>query len=391
MRSGIRIGKLLGIRLRVDWSWFLILILMAWNLSTRFGVLHSDWSPWVASVLGTTAALLFFVTVLIHELAHSLVAQRGGTDVRSITLFMFGGVSDIQREPDSPRSEFSMAIVGPLTSLVIGFALVLVTSAAVGPLLDAVRSPQQAISRLSPGTTLVVWLGSVNLMLGLFNLLPAFPLDGGRMLRATLWAATRSLRRATRWAAGVSQGIAWLMIVSGVSTIFGLRFTLFGGGLANGLWLAFIGWFLSSAAATSYRRVVVRDILEDVPVERMMRRDPLTVGPDIPIGTLVDEFIMVRDDRAFPVTANGELSGIVTLEDFRSVPRSRWHETSVRDVMTPAGELVTVMPDEDASDALDKLGQHDIRQLPVVDDGHLVGMVRRSDVIRWLQFQGSQE
>jgi Zn-dependent protease len=250
-----------------------------------FGELHGDWRTTLQWGIAVIAALLFFASVLAHELAHSLVAKARGVPVRSITLFMFGGVSNIQREPDNPGGEFLMAILGPLTSIVIGFILVSIAGVS-GGLSATLENPSEVIGQLNPATTLLLWLGSINMTLGVFNLIPGFPLDGGRVLRSILWSLTDDLRRATRWASWVGQGIAWAMIISGISMAFGAQVPFFGSGLSNGLWLIFIGWFLNGASARSYQKVVVQDILEGVPVRRMMRTDPPTVSPDIPVSSL---------------------------------------------------------------------------------------------------------
>jgi Zn-dependent protease len=335
--------------------------------------------------MAIVAAFLFFASVLAHELAHSLVARARGIPVRSITLFLFGGVSDIQREPDSPGAEFVMAIVGPMTSIVLGGLLAWLAGASAGPLRDAMTNPTGTIARLSPLTTLLLWLGSINVILGIFNLTPGFPLDGGRVLRSILWAVTGNLRRATRWASWTGQAIAWLMIIGGISMAFGAQIPFFGTGLTSGLWLAFIGWFLNSASVQSYQQVVVHDILEGVPVERMMRTNPPTCLPDCSVNRLVHEHIMRTDDQAFPVLDDGRLMGLVTLEDVRRVSRAAWDTTTVSDIMTPADQLTVVTPGEGAAEALNKLMQRDVRQLPVLRDGELVGLFRRQDIIKWFQ------
>jgi Zn-dependent protease/CBS domain-containing protein len=386
--KGFGIGRLFGIRIRVDWSWLLIFVLTTWNLSSAFGEIHADWGTGLTWGVSVCAALLFFSSVLLHELAHSLVARARGIPVRSITLFLFGGVSNIQREPRSPGAEFWMAIVGPLTSLFLGGALVVLASLSAGTLQTVVSSPGQVVSALGPLTTLLAWLGSVNVSLGLFNLIPGFPLDGGRMLRSLLWAATDDLRRATRWASWVGQAIAWFMIVSGIAMAFGVGIPVLGTGVGNGLWLAFIGWFLNSASAQSYQRVVVRDILEGVEVKRMMRACPPTVPSAISIDELVHEHIIKTDDHAFPVVDDGRLVGLVTLEDVRSRSRDQWEETLVREIMTPAKELVAVGPETDAAEALERLMARDVRQLPVMEDGSLSGCLRRRDIVKWLQLHG---
>jgi CBS domain-containing protein len=284
-----------------------------------------------------------------------------------------------------------MAIVGPLTSLVLGAGLVVLASLTAGPLEALVTSPQQIVSALGPLTTLLGWLGSVNFTVGLFNLIPGFPLDGGRVLRSLLWAATDNLRRATRWASWAGQGIAWLMIVAGIAMVFGASIPVLGSGVGNGLWLAFIGWFLHGSAVASYRQVVIQDILEGVPVERMMRADPPSVLPDINVDELVNDGIMGTDDHTFPVMEEGHLVGLVTLEDVRGVPRTTWAETSVRQIMTPADQLVSVNPEEDAAEALNQLQARDVRQLPVLRNGSLAGLLRRRDIIRWLQLHSELE
>ncbi|MGD1993682.1 MAG: site-2 protease family protein [Anaerolineae bacterium] len=387
MRSGFRIGRIFGIDIRIDWSWVFIFILITWNLSSLFGDIHSNWGPFVQWGLALVAALLFFVSVLAHELAHSLVSQAQGTPVRGITLFLFGGVSNIQREPETPRSEFLMAILGPVTSLVIGFLLLILAGVGIDPnaLQRAMEDPSGPLGQMGPVTTVLLWLGSVNMALGLFNLIPGFPLDGGRVLRSILWGITDDLRRATRWASWVGQGIGWLMIISGIAMVFGAQIPFVGSGLVNGLWLAFIGWFLNNAASRSYQKIVIHDILEGVPVERMVRTNPPTVAPDVSIEELVNKHIMQSDDQSFPVLDGDRLVGLITLGDVRSVSRNAWETTSVRDVMTPAQDLVTANADEDASEALEKLTQLDVRQLPVMRDGALVGLLRRRDVIKWLQ------
>lgn len=386
MGKGIKVGKLFGIKIRVDWSWLLIFLLVTWNISTAFGNLHEDWSAALRWGMGILSAVLFFASVLAHEMAHSLVARAQGVPVRSITLFLFGGVSDIQEEPKSPGNEFLMAVLGPVTSLVIGGALLLITGLSVGVQQADMQNAQQIAEQLGPIVTMLMWLGSINVMLGIFNLIPGFPLDGGRVLRSIFWAVSGSLRRATRWASWIGQGIAWLMITAGIAMTFGAQIPLLGSGLGSGLWLAFIGWFLNNASSRGYRRVVIQDVLEDVPVSRMMRSNPPTVSPDISVNTLIDEHIMNTDDQGFPVVQSGELVGLVTLDDVRTVSRETRGNKTVRDIMTPIEDLSTIPPEGDAGDALMKLARLDIRQLPVIDEQEqLHGLVRRRDIVKWLQ------
>jgi Zn-dependent protease/predicted transcriptional regulator len=371
----------------VDWSWLFIFLLTTWNLSNVFGQFHADWGPTMRWGLGIVASLLFFGSVLAHEMAHSLVARARGIPVRSITLFLFGGVSNIQREPDSPGAEFWMALVGPVTSLILGAILVTLAMLGVSTMGNAVSDPTQVIAELGPTLTLVAWLGSINFTLGLFNLIPGFPLDGGRILRSILWAATGSLRRATRWASWAGQGIAWLMIFAGIGMTFGLRIPFFGTGLGSGLWLAFIGWFLNNASAQGYRQMVIQGILEDVPVERIMHDCPPTVPSGISVSSLVHDHVMKADDHAFPVLDDGRLVGIVTLEDIRAIPRQDWDSKQVSEIMTTTDRLITISPQEDAAEALNRLRTRDVRQLPVLENGQLAGCLRRRDIVKWLQLE----
>jgi len=251
--GGIRIARIFGITIRVDWSWLIILGLVTWNLSQVFGQSRADWGPTLTWGLSIIAALLFFGSVLIHELAHSLVAKSRGIPVEDITLFIFGGVSEIEDEPDTPLGEFLMAILGPVTSLVVGFILLFLAGVAGDPTAP-MRDPGAMLAELTPFTTLLLWLGSINMILGVFNLVPGFPLDGGRVLRSILWALTGSLETATRWAAMVGEVIAFAMIGAGVLMIFGVSIPFFGSGFVSGLWLALIGWFLQSAALRHLRQ-----------------------------------------------------------------------------------------------------------------------------------------
>jgi Zn-dependent protease/CBS domain-containing protein len=390
MRNTLKLGRVFGIEINIDWSWLFIFFLIVWGLSSTLDKMHPSWQGGVVWGASIAAALLFFVSVLLHELAHSLVAQSQGVPVRNITLFLFGGVSDIQREPPSPRAEFLITIVGPLTSLVIGVVLTVLAGASAS-LVDTVTGSSTSMSHLNLLSTMLLWLGSINLLLAVFNMIPGFPLDGGRVLRSILWAITGNLRRATQWASQAGQFVAWVFIVSGIMMVFGYDIPLLGTGLVNGLWMAFIGWFLNSAALQSYQQVVIHDMLHGVPVSRLMRLNPPTVSSSVSISSLVHDHVMGTDDHAFPVVDDGRLVGIVTLEDIRSAARDIWDTRHVQQIMTPAPKLVVADPDEDAADALDKLAQSDVHQLPVVRDGRLVGLLRQRDILKWLHLQSSQQ
>jgi Zn-dependent protease/CBS domain-containing protein len=387
IRSGFRIGRIFGIEIYIDWSWFFIFLLVTWNLSVIFGSMRPDWGTGLRWGLALAASLLFFASVLAHELAHSLMARAQGVPVRNITLFLFGGVSNIQRHPPSPQAEFLISIVGPITSILLGALFIFLAGNRMGQTGLPITSPQALIGHLDPLGILLLWLGPINIVLGIFNLIPGFPLDGGRILRSILWAITDNLRRATRWASWVGQGIAWLMIITGIAMAFGLQIPFLGTGFISGLWLAFIGWFLNSASVQSYQQVLVQDILEGVPVRQMMRSDPPVVSPDQSVSNLVHNYVMRTDEHAFPVIEEDRLAGIVTLEDIRKIDRSDWERLTVAEIMTPVDQLQTVTGRDDAADALNKITQQDVRQLPVVQDGQLVGLLRRRDIVRWMQLQ----
>ena len=390
MNSGFKLGKIFGINISIDASVLFLVLLIAWNLGAGlFPELHPTWGPLLSWGTAVVAAILFVASILAHELAHSLVARARGLPVSSITLFVFGGVSNITREPPSPSTEFLVAIVGPLTSIVLGVILTLLAGTGfVGPF-RGLANPTDVMARLNPVQTALLYLGPINVILGLFNLIPGFPLDGGRVLRSLLWAASGNLRKATRWASWVGQAVAWLFILGGIAMVFGADIPFFGTGFISGLWLAFIGWFLNNAAQQSYQQVVIHDLLAGVPVAKLMSSNPPAVVPTLSVASLVHDHLMGSNERAFPVQDGERLVGLVSLENIRRVPREDWERTTVGQIMTPAEKLVTVSPQQEATAVLDGLAQNNVGQLPVVEGGRLVGIVRRRDILRWLQLQSA--
>lgn len=381
MRDGIDVGRLFGIRFTVDYSWFLILILMVANLASVFGHVHPEWHVW-SVLVALAATLLFAFSVLAHELGHALVAKGFGVRTREIRLFLFGGVADIEREPPSPAAEALIAIAGPLVSFVIGVASIVFAGLFLrGASFD---DPMALLAQLGPLATIALWLGPVNVMLGVFNLIPGFPLDGGRVLRALLWWTTGDLRKATRWASNLGQAMGWTFVLMGVAMFLGARIPFFGQGAGSGIWFAFIGWFLKSAAAQSYTTMLVHDALEGVRVADLMRRSGVVLPADAPVSLAVTE-LMRTGDHALPVVRGEELVGILSIGDIRRARRDAWHVTPVGAVMTPRAQLLTTSPFEDASSALRTLVQSGVEQLPVIShDGRLVGMLERAAVGRWL-------
>ena len=377
--SGIRLGRAFGVELVADWSLLIIFALVLFQLGA--GVLpgwHPQWGEGLVWLVAFAAAVLFFASILLHELSHALVARHYGIPVRRITLFLFGGMAHMEREPGSPKAELLMAAVGPLVSLVIGLGSIALGGMLAGPALERfAEEPELAYASLGPGATLLLWLGPVNVVLAIFNMVPGFPLDGGRVLRAILWWVTGDLLRATRWASGAGRLFGLTLIAFGVWSIFR-------GAFLGGLWLALIGWFLSSAARMGYQQVVMREALEGVSVARLMRTSFEVVTPTTRVDELVYEHVMRTDQQAFPVLEGGRVVGIVAMHDVRRLRPEAWAGARVAEIMTPASQLVTIEPDASAAAALEALARHDVDQVPAVRGGELFGMVRRQDLVKWL-------
>ena len=384
---GFRLGRILDVEIRIDWSLLIIFALITFELGMGvFPSWHPDWHPALMWGMALAAALAFFASILAHELSHAVVGNASGIPIRAITLFLFGGMAHMEGEPKSPKSEFWMAIIGPITSAVIGVAA---TASAVwlagDPLRAAlssgdVEATRDALTQIGPGATLLLWLGPINVLLALFNVIPGFPLDGGRVLRSILWAATGNLRKATRWAARVGQVFAWTLMALGIIDLFTASFI-------SGLWLLLIGWFLNNAARSSYQHLLVREALEDVPVSRVMRSSLLRVDPRLSVDRFVHEYALASEQLSFPVEdPEQHLLGLVSLEDVRRLDKPSWATTPVSDIMLPAEKLTTLPPQTQARRALDQLMRGGIDQLLVGDGEHLLGLVSRSDLIRWMNF-----
>jgi len=383
--GGFRLATIAGIDVAIDWSLLIIFTLITLMLATGvFPAWHPGWSALLCWGTALAAAVLFFASVLVHELSHALVGRAHGVTIRRITLFVFGGMAQMEGEPDSWRAELAMTVVGPLTSLVLGALFLWLGGLVAGPIPVTPDQPGKMFAALNPVATLFMWLGPVNIILGLFNLVPGYPLDGGRVLRATIWAITGDLNVATRWASRAGQLFAWLLIGTGLAMILGVRMPVFGGGALNGLWLAFIGWFLNNAAVMSYQQLALSTALKGVPVFRIMQTRLTHIDPGLPVAEVIDRHVMESGQRVFPVEDNGRFIGLVSLSDLQKVPASVRDRTTVSDCMTPLPRLVTVTPGTDSITALSYLGNADLNQLPVVDNGRCVGLVRREDILKWL-------
>ena len=369
MESQIRLGRVLGIEIGLHYSWFLIALLITLSLAGQFQATQPQWGGaaiWLAAVV---TGLLFFSTLILHELSHAVTARARGLPVGAITLFALGGVSRIEREPDRPATEFLIGIVGPLTSALVGVAC-LGLAGALG------WSP--ATDPSTPPLAVLVWLGYINFGVAVFNMVPGYPLDGGRVLRALAWWVTGDAARATGLAARVGQATAYVFIALGLVRFFA------GAGL-GGLWIAFIGWFLLSAAGASYGRLETMERLSGLRVADVMTRDCGVVPAAMSVQKLVDDLLLRTGRRCFVVVEDGRVVGLITPHEVKGVPRDQWPDSTVGEVMRPLARLRTVSPESSVADALETMAKEDVHQLPVVSGGELQGVISRGDVLRVLK------
>lgn len=362
--NSIELFRLFGFSVRIDASWIIIALLVTWTLATGvFPYTYPGFTTGMYWWMGIVGALGLFASIVLHELSHSLVAREYGLEMRGITLFVFGGVAEMAEEPPSPRAEFMMAVAGPLASVAIGVVCYLVAwifGAALGP---------------APLVAVLAYLGGINLILAVFNLIPAFPLDGGRVLRSILWGARGDLRWATWITSRIGSWFGALLIVAGVVTlIFGQFIT--------GLWWFLIGLFLRNAAQTSYQQVLVRRALEGEPVARIMQPHVQTVSPRTTLRQFVEDYIYRYHHKMFPVVEGDHVVGCVTTRELRDVPRDEWELHTVQEVAGPCSEQNTIDPSADAAVALAKMSRTGVSRLMVVENGHLRGIVSLKDMMR---------
>ena len=373
MHSQIKLGRIAGIEIGLHYSWFLIAFLIAFSLADHFRHATPHWSSTAAWAAAAVTSVLFFVTLLLHELAHSLVAKSYGLRVRAITLFALGGVSQIESDATSAKMEFWIAIVGPLTSLVIGAALLAVAYAS---------GWHSGAESASIGIAILLWLGYINILLAVFNMIPGFPLDGGRVLRAILWGMNGSAERATRWASQIGQAIAFLFILYGLYRFF------FGANL-GGLWIAFIGWFLLDAARSSYLQSGILTELRGRTVADLTERNCPTVPGYLNLRDFVDEYLLHNAHRLFLVLQGDRVAGLVTSDEIRNVPKEEWTQTSVQAVMRPLDQVRSVPPQMPAVEALELMARANLPFLTVLVNGNLQGIFSQAHVLRYLQLISS--
>jgi Zn-dependent protease len=369
-----RLFRLVGIPITIDASWLLIAALLTWTLGDNFRSTDPELGLPAALLMGFIATVVFFGCIVLHELGHAVVARAFGMPVRGITLFLFGGVSELADEPTTSAGEFLMAIAGPAVSAVL---------AAVFWFL-ALASESWGAAR---GVTLLLsYLAGINVTVLVFNLVPAFPLDGGRVLRSILWGATGNLRRATYWAALLGRGFAWLLIIVGVLGAFTAP-----GFLVGGLWLVLIGMFLQSAARGAYSQVVVRQMLQGEPVSRFMNAQPIVVPPDVDLRNWVEDYVYRYHRKLFPVASNGHLEGFIGTRALAKYPREEWDRHTVAEAMDRDADRISIAPGADALEALAKMRRTGSSRLLVKDGDHLVGVVSLKDLLRFLDLKAELE
>ena len=369
MKAQIKLGRIFGVEIGLHYSWFIIALLITFSLAGHFQTNNPGWSDGMRWGVAIVTALLFFASIVIHELSHAMVAKYRGLPVRSITLFALGGVAQIEKEAADAKTEFWMGIIGPITSFLIGVVCLAIT-VALG------WTPPEFPQRPLPA--MLMWLGYINVGLAIFNMIPGFPLDGGRVLRGLIWWITGNAKRATTIAARVGQGIAFLMILYGVMQFFQ------GAGF-NGIWIAFIGWFLLSASRESYAQMVVSEGLRGLRVGDVMSREFPVVDAFSNLQTFADEYLTRTGRRFWVVTLNGKPEGIITPNEISGVQRNRWPYTTVADVMRPLDATRTVNPDTPVTEALEVMAGQDLNQLPVMNEKGLAGLISRAHILQLIQ------
>lgn len=360
-----KVATLMGIPIRVHFSWLIIFGLITWSLSTLYFPKAAPQLPELSYwVCGSVAAILLFVSVAFHELSHSFVALRYKLSITSITLFIFGGVSQMKGEPPTPRAELRIAIAGPLSSFFLSLLFFIIYTSVTGPVTRALFS----------------YIAQLNLILGAFNLIPGFPMDGGRVVRAFLWKKTNDFFYATRRASRYGQNIALFFIVFGLVSIFA--------GFPGALWLMLIGWFLHSAAQASYRQASLQETLSGIKVKDIMVRDIVTISSHVSVADAVDEYFLRYGYGGFPVIDDGKFLGFVTLKEVKNIPKEGWHDTKVSEIVIPHDKRWEVFKDDDALKALELMINEDKGRLVVTENEKVIGLITRNGIASYVQIMG---
>lgn len=372
MGRGIKLFKVLGIQISIDYTWFIVFVFFAWTLAYGYfpymnpGLTRNEYI-----FMGFFASLALFACVLIHEISHSYTSNTLGLEIKEITLFIFGGVAKLSREPDDAVDELKIAIAGPVASgvlAVVFWGATKVVDASVYPVVSAI----------------LAYLALINLVLLIFNMIPGFPLDGGRVLRALWWWKTGDVTRATKVTSQIGKGFAIFLILTGFLRIFT-------GNFIGGLWSILIGVFLQQAAESGYRQLMMKKALEGVKVRDLMSPGVVTISPDLSLSVAVEDYFFKNHFVSFPVVSGGRVVGLLTLNSVRSVDKEEWPTTVVNDVMHPLESDDILSPDDDAEEVLSKMSEENLGRFPVIDGGHLVGIISRKDIMKVLEFKSELE
>lgn len=367
-KSSIKLFRIAGIEIRLDYSWFIIFAILTYYFGfSYFPNVLPDLNRGFLAIVTIVTVLLFFFSVLAHELSHSLVAKKRGMPVSRISLWIFGGVAEIEKEPETPFTEFAMAIVGPLSSFVLALIF--------GAIWFFTRT-------FSPVSEPAAYLAQINVILGIFNLVPGYPLDGGRVLRSIVWKATGNLKRATFIASTAGRVFGFLLIALGVVFFFTNNFF-------NGVWFAFIGWFIQSAAYMSYRQLIFEISIKGIKVRDIITEDVVTVIQELSLNDIVEDYFMKYRFSRFPVVTNihsQKLIGVLSINDIKAFPREDWGNITAGKVVKSFSENEIIDEDSDISDAFKKMTKNNLGHLVVMDGFRIKGMITRTDVMRYIQF-----
>jgi Zn-dependent protease/CBS domain-containing protein len=369
VRGSLVLGAIRGIPIRIHFTWLIIFGLLSWSLASGYFPQHYPDLPitayWIKAII---AALFLFGSVLVHELMHALMAQNLQVPIAGITLFALGGVSEMKQEPPSPSAEFMIAIVGPLASFVLAGFFWLVW---------------RALEREGPDPSfaaIALYLMGLNAVVAVFNLLPAFPLDGGRVLRSIIWGITKNLKKATYLATRVGRGFAYVLIIFGAMS-------LFAGAGFQGIWMALIGFFLLQGAQASYTQVLLKEALAGIAVRDIMVKEVVTVVPSLRVRELIERYFLTYGYGGFPVVENGQVVGLVSLGDVKQVAPEDYDRVSVREVMVPLAERLIIAPEEDVSVAFQRMAEEELGRLVVMERGRMLGLVTKTGLSRFLQMK----
>lgn len=373
MKNSLVIGEVKGIKIEINISWLIIFGLVTFMLATNFFPLnYPAWDPLLSWLLGALVAIFMFVSVLLHELSHSIVAIKNGIDVKKITLFIFGGVAQIEKEPDEPLKELKIAIAGPAMSIFLSVSFSLLASGAA------------SLGASEYITVPLNYLGAVNMVLALFNMVPAFPLDGGRVLRALIWYFKGDIRFATKISSSIGGFFGYFLIFTGI-------FQALGGQFVGGLWFVFIGWFINQASQISYQQTLVTDIFKKIKVKEFMTKDVVVIDYHKTIKDMVDDYLYNYKYKSFPVRRIDEIVGVVGINEIKNMPNHLWDEKLVVEIMRPLTEDMVVSPDSNVTDSLKSLAKNGLGRVLVMEEDEIVGIISNTDVLNYIRINSELE